>query len=786
MKKKFLNHPIGSVLRDPARRPSGAARYRVTLILWLLIAGCDGPAPQDPVPPVTEKSILSQEPTTAPRVAPPIDGVNQPPLFDGPHSVIAGDGSLHIEWQEAIDDHTDSDQIHYQIFRASRPGKQQFDQPWITTAPGATSHIIQNLPNGEAVYLVIRSFDGQGLHDFNESEWPVLPNPVMYVDAAAPGGGDGSSPENAFQKMDDAIGDAIGLAGVNIYVAAGRYQEQLLLFEGMAIYGGFPGGFSGPSSPGQHLTRLIGSPGQDGIIVPPGDQLVVIDGIQFDGGQQARRAMVADDCQIRISRCHISGFEDKGIQIETDLDQDGRVTGTIQSCTVSQNGGDGIRIEGHVDLAIRDCHLIDNQQSGLSVLPLLPRMGSKARIDMERCEVARNGDIGISIKIDAPLGAASDPARIRIGLRGVLVESNHDHGASFDIRYPEQSTVDLRIRAEHCSFISNHKAGLHLDADAAGDFSVLESEFLANLGSAGVRVDGDAEKALTRITSCFFGAQAGNGVRLAGKGLLDITRSLFIDNRSAAVSTSDTRQLKARMWACSGIGPAAVGIRQERVEIDPVGNDDRWQLLRVTEVQPGQLTVEATAASSFESGYLHHHRTVPSIAITGQEQTGPLKVSAEDSARVDPGSCWLWNRSSEIPSWTQYLDHFAVRWESTLSAPAGFLRPGVDRSFAKTMRPISYTSIEPPPGTIAAGDTPRWFLHLSESLPKTPKLKLTIDGEPTPILGEFDGKSGTLSCSATLSAGQRVRLEWTPDVSPATGDPHRFSHEWLVAPVGDH
>ncbi|MBT6784118.1 MAG: fibronectin type III domain-containing protein, partial [Planctomycetes bacterium] len=341
MEKNFLNHPGGPVPQDSARLQSGAtrsgaSRYPVTLILLLLFFGCDDPTATPPAPaqPPTEIAVSSRGDTAVGRVAPPIEGNHQPPLFDGPRSVIAGDGSLRIEWHAAIDDHTDSDQIHYQIFRSTRPGKQDFDQPWITTGAGATSYTIQNLPNGQVIYLVVRSIDDQGISDSNRSEWPALPNPVLYVDAAASDTGDGSSPEDAFQKIDDAIGNAIGLAGVNIHVAAGRYPEQLLLFEGMAIYGGFPARFAGPSSPDQHLTRLIGSPGQDAIIVPPGEQLVVIDGLTFDGAREARRAIVADDCRFRISRCHITGFKDKGIQIETDLDQDGRVVGIIQSCSV--------------------------------------------------------------------------------------------------------------------------------------------------------------------------------------------------------------------------------------------------------------------------------------------------------------------------------------------------------------------------------------------------------------------------------------------------------------------
>jgi len=778
---KPLNHPTRS---DPDHR--FLLRCSLSLMLWLSVSGCVGDRTEVPsetatVPP--ERVAIDPIPITD-RSPAQRDGLDRPPLFWGARSAIAGDGQVLIAWDPARDDHTSAEKMRYHIYLSGRPGKQDFSKPTVTTDAGARSHLLQGLANGEQVFLVVRAIDEKSQGDTNEAEWSALPNPVLYVDANSPAGGDGSSPTSAFQKIDDAIGESIGLLGINILVAEGDYSEQLLLFEGMAIYGGFPSGFSGDSSPDLHRSQLIGSPGQDSVILPPGDQLVVIDGFHFEGGSEARRAIVADDCHLRLSRCEVLHYKDKGIQIETDLDEDGLATGTIQSCIVSGNGGDGIRIEGHVDLAIRDCRLVDNQQSGLSVLPLLPRSGAKARIDMERCEVARNKDIGINIKIDSPLGDEVDPARIRIGLRGVLVEENHDHGASFDIRYPEGTHADLRIRVEQCSFISNHKAGLHIDADAPGDFSVLESELLGNLGSAGVLVSGDSTDAVTRIHSCFLAAQAGCGVLLSGQGLLDVTRSLFVDNSGAAVRSSDPLQLKARMWACSGIGPAPVGVRSEGVDLaEP--NSARPKMLRIDQVQGQLVSVSSPDASPLGSGFLHDHRGGRPIAIEGQEPAGQLKVSAENSSSIHAGSCWLWSLSPQIPTWPQVLGWFAARWNSTLCAPIGDLRPGVDRSVEKSKRSVSFTSIEPIPGTLSAGPVPRWLLHLSEELPAAPQVKLTIDGKTTAVLVELDGKKMELSSSAMLTPGQRVRIEWTPEGTAASSDPDLFSLEWLVAAEGD-
>lgn len=403
---------------------------------------------------------------------------------------------------------------------------------------------------------------------------------------------------------------------------------------------------------------------------------------------------------------------------------------------------------------------------------------------MDRCEVSRNHDIGINIKIDSPLGDGDAPARIRIGLRGVLVERNHDHGASFDIRYPEGTHADLRIRVEQCSFISNHKTGLHIDADAPGDFSVLESEFLGNLGSAGVLASGDSTDAVTRIHSCFLAAQAGCGVLLSGQGLLDVTRSLFVDNSGAAVKSSDLLQLKARMWACSGVGPAPIGVRSDGVELaEP--NSARPKMLRIDQVKGPLVSVSSPDAAPLGSGFLHHHRGDLPVAIEGQEPDGTLMVSGGNSSKIEAGSCWLWSLTPQIPTWPQHLDWFAAGWSSTLCAPIGDLRPGVDRSIKKSKRSISFTAVEPMPGTLPPGPSPRWLILLTEELPTAPKVKLTIDGKAIPVETDLDGKRMEVSSSALLSAGQRVRIEWTPDMSPAPSDPDHFSLEWSVASEGD-
>jgi len=77
--------------------------------------------------------------------------------------------------------------------------------------------------------------------------WGAKPGATLYVNASA-AGGDGTSWENAFTDLQDAL--AAALSGEEIWVAAGTYTPtnngdrtvSFILKSGVKIYGGFAGG----------------------------------------------------------------------------------------------------------------------------------------------------------------------------------------------------------------------------------------------------------------------------------------------------------------------------------------------------------------------------------------------------------------------------------------------------------------------------------------------------------------------------------------------------------------
>ena len=542
-------HPEKSVAddRSPRRgapRPRAALRVVVLFGIWILIlnSGCD--INRESATPVkgsvsiiddvasnsSPHQIQLPTPTTTIGDLAPADEDLHAPRFLGLNHLVAGDKELMLTWDPAIDDVSPESAISYQVFLSERSGKQQFDAPPQMIVPaGSQSCRLTGLENGVTLHVVVRAVDASGKADSNEAEWAATPNPVLFVDASVNESADGETPLSALKSIDEAIGAAIGLAGVNVYIAEGEYQEQILLFDGMSLYGGFQSGFEAFPDPVIRQTRLQGTSGKDTLILPPGNHLTVIDGLTFTGENSARRAIVADDCVLQISHCQISGFADKGIQIETDTDDGGEASGSLLFCDVRNNRGDGLRIEGFVDLVLRECRFTGNGQSGISSPSLQPRHGEKTRLDLNRVLVADNGDIGINIRISEPdAGDPEDPPRVRLGLFGVESSGNDDHGMGFDLRYSEDQNVDMRIRLEYCLLSDNRKSGVYLDADAIGDYSISHSHFEGNRGDSALKLSGDATGAIIHVRDCLFPAGQGYSLLYRGSGLVNVMESELV------------------------------------------------------------------------------------------------------------------------------------------------------------------------------------------------------------------------------------------------------------------
>ena len=596
--------------------------------------------------PVFQVSLPDQ--LSYPEALPAVGEDSTPPRFLGLRQLIAGDRELILSWAMAIDDVSTSEQIRYQIFTADRPGKQDFDSPpTLTTAPGALSCRLTALKNGQTLHVVVRAIDTTGKVETNEIEWSATPNPVLFVDGSVVRSGSGQHPLSALKSIDEAIGAAIGMPGVNVYIAEGTYEEQFLLFDGMSLFGGFRRGFEVIPSPGLHPTLLTAKEGRDSLILPPGKNLVVIDGLHITGANKGRRAIVADDCILRISHCSIVGFADKGIQIETDNDDGGEASGSILYCDIRENLGDGLRIEGFVDLKIRECRFTNNQQSGISAPSLQPRHGEKTRIDLQRVLITDNGDIGANIRIAEPdFGDPSDPPRVRIGMIGVESLRNADHGLGLDLRYSEDQNVDMRIRIENSRSAENLKSGIFIDADAPGDYSISNTVLEGNRGAGAISLSGDSPSSIIWLNKICVLKDQGYSLIHSGPGLVNVSDSFLnskgnrgqqissefadrftLSNPVEATPPSDLEGSISKMWSGILNTPEAEALSRDLGQI-PLSPESRPS--SIIRIQPSPGIAPAHLPIKWQI-FLNSDRVTPliKVVLNGVEQKIRQEIQEE-------------------------------------------------------------------------------------------------------------------------------------------------------------
>jgi hypothetical protein len=91
-----------------------------------------------------------------------------PPKFDGLVSAVTcvpgpvWDGRLtnyNLSWNPATDNRTRQRWIVYYIYIATKPGGEDFTQPYNHTPPGATSFQTDPLPSDQDFYFVVRARD---------------------------------------------------------------------------------------------------------------------------------------------------------------------------------------------------------------------------------------------------------------------------------------------------------------------------------------------------------------------------------------------------------------------------------------------------------------------------------------------------------------------------------------------------------------------------------------------------------------------------------------------------
>lgn len=99
-----------------------------------------------------------------------LGGDTTPPSFAGATGATPNPSSITLAWSAATDNVTPSSQIVYEIYQATSAGGESFAAPSYTTAPGATSYTVGQLPISTKYYFVVRARDAAGNVDANKVE----------------------------------------------------------------------------------------------------------------------------------------------------------------------------------------------------------------------------------------------------------------------------------------------------------------------------------------------------------------------------------------------------------------------------------------------------------------------------------------------------------------------------------------------------------------------------------------------------------------------------------------
>ncbi|MGE4632586.1 MAG: right-handed parallel beta-helix repeat-containing protein, partial [Planctomycetota bacterium] len=445
------------------------------------------------------------------------------PRFGGVGDLVAGDTVVRIGWQSATDDTTPPEEIDYLIYQATAGSSFDLSTPSMIVT-GENEVILSGLENGVPLRFIVRARDSDQEIDPNENEWPVTPNPVRYVRSGAPSqGADGLSPESAFATLAQAIASSIDLWGVNFHVAQGLYPENIFLFEGMMLFGGFPSEFGiTQRDPDLYLTQFGIAFPTDLVQLLPGDLLNGIDGISLAGNFIAESCVFAEDCNARITRCQLSRAITQGIDLRSDYAEGEKIQVLIADCVIAECNGEGIRIQGIAEIRIDDCEIRNNFNEGIESQWLRADTEHEAHIEITRCRIHNNGDEGIDLDIgpvDELNPLLQQEAVVRVRIRHCTVEENRLEGIVIDLDNRDVDQMDVRVRIDDTLVRANGMTGIFLDADSNAAFRIARCQISANLGD-GISATGLATGPIPSIQHCNIIGNALAGVATFGLGSL--------------------------------------------------------------------------------------------------------------------------------------------------------------------------------------------------------------------------------------------------------------------------
>jgi hypothetical protein len=407
-----------------------------------------------------------------------------------------------------------------------------------TTAPhvpalGARSLTVAGLPDGLEHFIGLGQRPTTG--GVYERIGPILtatPGAPLYVDAAAPAGGDGASPATAMNDLFTAV--LTGFAqlsatpgvGVNVWVRGGTYDigSTLPVTAGVTIAGGFGPAFD-LASRDIESTPTIWNVLAGQKAVEYGDQLdnslpVVVDGVRITGngvGNIGFDTDATDPCDLELRGVVITDMSDRGLRLRNSIDLGFDVV--VTRSQASRNGADGLSGNGAFDYLVYNSFFGANVQEGLDLDGLVPETGGTATLDVGSSQFFGNGDEGLDCTLRAPLVPSTGSFSVRI--RGCSFELNGLAGCLIDADFEQASGYSASVLVRECDSRANAGQGFQLDLDAPLDVTQRLAAFVYRVLATANRLDGlhvtsESRPGLLVVSGSALVGNIGAGLRAEG------------------------------------------------------------------------------------------------------------------------------------------------------------------------------------------------------------------------------------------------------------------------------
>ncbi|MEW6071951.1 MAG: right-handed parallel beta-helix repeat-containing protein [Planctomycetota bacterium] len=441
-------------------------------------------------------------------IDPPAD-LGVPPFLPGLVSAVGAPGAVRLDW--FLPDAT----LEVALFQGATAG-EVYDNPPVAEDLAGTSTTLAGLTDGVELHfgLGVRS-SGARAGEYTPAGLVLAARPgdPIYVDAAAPPGGDGTTPATAYDNLRSALLVAILQGGANLWVREGEYAEGFLpLFAGTHVYGGFEASFDlAARDAAAHPTVVLPAAGQRVFDVQGETPAAVIDGLLLDGGGAADVGVDVLASELQIRGVEIRDFADRGIRMRN-TSSSNTLDVRICSSNVHGCGADGLSLDGAFDLRVDGSSFDANVQEGMDLDTLLALDGAVAQLHVTGSRFAGNGTEGLDADLAAPLFPQIAGGLFVVEVRGCLFALNGAAGVLIDEEYELAPLWTSRIEVRECLTRANAGEGAHVDADGAGTV-LLHRLMAAGNGSDGIWVSSETHAGMAVVSACVCAGNLGAGLR---------------------------------------------------------------------------------------------------------------------------------------------------------------------------------------------------------------------------------------------------------------------------------